>query len=326
MSIQTFFAHMLMARHVLFLASVFTVVMANAQFVVGNCHSGKDMKAEDRALLAGTTTIFFYRTGDAQRADEWKKAIQEAWTLTPIEIHSITEMGDFKERMTVPSGYSFMTLESSWTMMDNFVPTISLVLWVPSEEPQYFYTSEYQKRQPFMRLLMDADIATLDFALSHNFKNAFGPYLYSEAPLPFWKPFIIADMLRRASADLEDGVCYNSMVKSAYDKAERNKLRESTLYICESSLGQWGYKDKRLQFINERAEVLEAYERPKSVITEDELDHMLSDPAQPPFYFLLTAHKEYLCVLTIWKSQGRGAVTSSLTAGHQLDKGYKRLK
>jgi hypothetical protein len=314
-----------MARQFLLILTLLSLTGTFAQYSAGGCHSGKPMDRDELALISGTTTIFFLRTTDEARADEWKKAVETAWTFTPIEVHPVTDMPAFADKMASPQGYSFITLESSWTMMDNYVPSVTLLFWVPTREAHIVNGQESEQRQQFMRMNMEVDLAVLDYALSHNYRSSFASYLYSDAPLPFWLPHIMADMLRRASADLKDGVCYNATGETRVSKENKAFVAANPLYVCEGSLRQWTYKDKRLQYKNEQAEMLDALDHPTKVISEAELDRMLADPDQPPFLFLLSTHREYLAHLTLWKSGARGAVQWVSTEGHRLNKGFDRI-
>ena len=219
---------------------LFMFLMAAQSF--GQCNVLRDMKKKEHqpvlAALKASTTVIFLRTSD-QDIQAWEKALKEVWTISPIEVRSINQIGEYEERMAKPSGYSFLTMVPMEMLYDGFrTQEPRLQLWIPWSDPEYRYDRErFDRTIAFLPLDVSIPVANCNMQYAYMKPDTTCSVfrsLYTDAVIRNWTPQQIANGLRIVDKHLKEGTPYLGMQRR-WDEVAYPAIFDGTMYICDNA-------------------------------------------------------------------------------------------
>lgn len=238
--------------------------------------------------LKASTTVLFLRTSDAD-FPAWEKAIKAVWTISPIEVRSVSEIGEYEEEMAKPSGFSFLTIVPMETLYDGFrTQEPRLQLWIPWSEPEYRYNQErFDRTLAYIPLDVSIPVANCNMQYAYmkpDTSCSVFRSLYTDAVIRNWTPQQIANGLRVMDKRLQDGKIFLG-TQRRWDEAAFPTVFEGTIYICDNALEQWDLdKHKGWFVVDSKKDLLLTC--PKRIVRISPMELEAKLAAKEEFYYV----------------------------------------
>jgi hypothetical protein len=284
------------------LAVLLLNLFASAQINVGPKLFVKGQETDDfepGALdkLKKTTTYFVYGKNEKDELENWKLALNTAWSITPIEFMSFEDFMKLKSH----SGMSFLmkhmtakvkvVTEGNQTKVSKyFYGYLSLSIIDKNNKSHHFCRIELYPTKPTVQTGVD---------LSNNYTNIMN-FTYNEAQFHNWYPGLMRGPIRQINHYLKDGKSLN-FYKAIETKNELSRLRTHTLYIPDYAFLYHGFIYKNREYVDVEA-VLKKYPYEVEVLEGRKLSNLILK-SNEDLYVMLYVKSMGDRFVTIWNCQ-----------------------
>ncbi len=258
----------------------------------------RDFTEEEMALLSRTTTVFFLRSADEPRRDEFEEALERAWHLTEIEVVPFAQFSEYADS----TKYSYLVIEGE-ALSSYPIPFyhLSLVVVSPNEDED-----EEPESIGYCRIELQSTIPSMKRGLENGGRAALAE-VYRQEEFLNWSPSLLAMYLQSVQADLERGR-RREMLEEFKDEERMQRLREATLYVPEHLLVDFDDGSDGSKRLDPK-ELLSEYPGHYEVVTHEALESLVarSDTLEEPLFIFDYAINSVAKLVSIYE-YGRGVI------------------
>jgi len=257
----------------------------------------REFSEDEMARLTKTTTVFFLRSADEPRRDEFEAALERVWHLTEIEVAPFARFSEYADT----TKYSYLVIESeSPTGFPVSFYYLTLLGLSPEEE------GEEPDSVGYGRINLQSAVATMQLAPAAT-RNDRLAEVYRQGEFYNWTPALLATYLQSVQSDLERGQ-RRKMVDDFEDAQGMQRLREATLYVPEHLLIEFGDGSEEAKRLDPK-ELTREYPYRYEIIADDALDALVarSDTHEEPIFILDCVGTAEAKLVSIYE-YGRGMI------------------
>ncbi|WP_231427501.1 hypothetical protein [Pedobacter sp. Leaf250] len=276
-----------------------------------SCFAKSYLKDENFLRFKSTTTIFTLRYGDYENIDQYRVAIQKAWTITPFLIVKPNELIKYQNNST----YSFFYFDSYVEQPDSLYSlNIIYALKLGAEKTT-------RRNMPIVATInLYPDLYSLKYMqdIGYSYVSAldkrklFANNLYKHSTFYNWSPGFLTTYLTLLDKALRSRNEFDIEFETA-DKSNLSKLKNEPLYIPEYVKDSFNQEFNQYSILNEVNEGNnEKYLYQIKFVSTKELDELILSKDSDIKYLVYTQNS-FDKVITIYNSKNNKIIYQKYT-------------
>ncbi len=298
-------------KKILFVLALFASGTISAQIHIGSnqiatANRPGKIKSADWEQLKKTTTLFTLPYKEYTHIDDYNKAIQSVWTITPFKIIRPEEMEDYmgKGDYSFFSFGGYVTSSRSGAASDPSSMHISYDLWQPVKGSK-------SKQDYFARIIIYPDNQTFFTAMRNinrrksDYSAKMLSFIYNDAVLYNWGAGLLKGYLKKVNDHLS-AKDERGPFSEETDKQSLSNLGSDTLYVPDYvfiKFNMFSGGEKKDEDVEEE-DLKKAYPHPVRIVSGAELhDLILNSPRKINYLvYIKSSTDKYI---NVYSSDGR---------------------